>query len=77
MKLRNSMKKYGPRLAIAAPLALAAGNALAEIPAEATAAVAAMQDDFEGLYGPMFGVLAAICIAMLVWRYFKKLSAKV
>lgn len=60
----------------AGALALA-GSAMAEVPAAVTTSFTEMASDFADIFAAGFTVLAAVVLAMLSWRYFKKLGSKV
>jgi len=58
-------------------IAVAAPSAYAAVPASVTQAFTDLTADFNTIFGLGFGVLVVVVVAMLSWRYFKKLGSKV
>lgn len=52
------------------------GSAHAALPAGATTAFSDMSDDFTELFGLAFTALVVITVAMIAWRYTRKLGNK-
>jgi len=61
----------------AALLVIAAVNVHAAVPASVTQGFTDLEADFESIFALAFPVLVVIVVAMLSWRYFKKLGSKV
>lgn len=74
--MSNALKKYGQRAALVLPAAvaaaLAAASAHAELPAEATAAFAAMNTNVSDLSGPAWVLLTAVTGGFILMKLFKK-----
>jgi hypothetical protein len=71
----KTMKQIGA--AIGAFCLLAINSVHAAVPASVTTAFGDLSDDFETVFALGFGVLVVVVVAMLSWRYFKKLGSKV
>lgn len=52
------------------------GTAHAALPAAATTAFTDMEADFEALFALAFPVLVVVAVAMIAWRYTRKLANK-
>lgn len=74
MKHLNAVKKYGAGLGTLAMASI--GTAHAELPAAVATTFTSMQADFEEVFGLAFAVLAVITLAMIAWRYTRKLGNK-
>lgn len=52
------------------------GTAHAAVPPSVATSFAEMESDFETVFGAAFAVLAVITLAMIAWRYTRKLGNK-
>lgn len=74
MKHLNVAKKYGA--VIGSALLLPVAHVHAALPAAVATSFTDMEADFESLFALAFPVLATIVIAMIAWRYTRKLGNK-
>lgn len=77
--LGNVAREAGAKaLALVTAVGMAAGSAVqdahAAVPASVSTAFTEMEADFESVFGFAFAVLVTITVAMIAWRYTKKLG---
>lgn len=75
------LAKAGKALMVAGGIAVASivapsGDAVAAVPAAATTAFTDMSDDFTTIFGFGYAALIIIVVAMIAWKYTKKLGSK-
>lgn len=78
MKHLNAAKKYGAGIgaAVGSALLIPVANVHAALPAAVATGFDDMQTDFEALFALAFPVLVVIVVAMIAWRYTRKLGNK-
>lgn len=70
----NQLQKYSAGLLVG--LLSIIGTAHAALPAAVETSFTEMQADFEDVFGFAFAVLTVVTIAMIAWRYTRKLGNK-
>lgn len=80
-EVATDLRKVGGALMVAAGIAAAAvvapaPNAVAALPAAVATSFTEMEADFESIFGLAFAVLATVTVAMIAWRYTRKLGGK-
>lgn len=70
----NQLQKYSAGLLVG--LLSIVGTVQAAVPEAVETTFAAMETDFEAVFALAFPVLATIVLAMIAWRYTRKLGNK-
>lgn len=78
MKHFNVVKRYGAGVgaAVGSALLIPVVSVQAAVPAAVSTTFTEMGSDFDTIFAAGFTVLAAITLAMIAWKYTRKLGAK-